>query len=41
MRKILFSTDFSEVSKNAFIYTLKLADSIDAEIIAMHVYQPP
>ena len=41
MRKILFPTDFSEVSKNAFIYTLKLADSIDAEIITMHVYQLP
>ncbi|MFV8379181.1 universal stress protein [Flavobacterium sp. LB3R33] len=41
MRKILFPTDFSEVSKNAFIYTLKLADSINAEIITMHVYQLP
>ncbi len=41
MRKILFPTDFSEVSKNAFIYALKLADSIDAEIITMHVYQLP
>jgi nucleotide-binding universal stress UspA family protein len=41
MRKILFPTDFSEVSKNAFIYTLKLANSIDAEIITMHVYQLP
>ncbi|MDI5889156.1 universal stress protein [Flavobacterium yafengii] len=39
MKKILFPTDFSEVSKNAFIYALKLADSIDAEIITMHVYQ--
>ncbi|MDZ4331458.1 MAG: universal stress protein, partial [Flavobacterium sp.] len=38
MKKILFPTDFSEVSKNAFIYALKLADSIDAEIITMHVY---
>nr|WP_315166971.1 universal stress protein [uncultured Flavobacterium sp.] len=41
MKKILFPTDFSEVSKNAFIYALKLADSIDAEIITMHVYQLP
>ncbi len=41
MRKILFPTDFSEVSKNAFIYALKLADSIDAEIITMYVYQLP
>ncbi|TDE48550.1 universal stress protein [Flavobacterium sp. GT3P67] len=41
MKKILFPTDFSDVSKNAFIYALKLADSIDAEIITMHVYQLP
>lgn len=41
MKKILFPTDFSEVSKNAFIYALKLADSINAEIITMHVYQLP
>ena len=39
MKKILFPTDFSDVSKNAFIYALKLADSIDAEIITIHVYQ--
>jgi nucleotide-binding universal stress UspA family protein len=39
MKKILFPTDFSEVSKNAFIYALKLADAIDAEIITLHVYQ--
>lgn len=39
MRKILFPTDFSDVSKNAFIYALKLADSMGAEIITMHVYQ--
>ncbi|MFV8271507.1 universal stress protein [Flavobacterium sp. GT2N3] len=38
MKKILFPTDFSDVSKNAFIYALKLADSIDAEIITIHVY---
>ena len=37
MKKILFPTDFSDVSKNAFIYALKLADSINAEIITMHV----
>jgi nucleotide-binding universal stress UspA family protein len=39
MKKILFPTDFSDVSKNAFIYALKLADAIDAEIITLHVYQ--
>jgi nucleotide-binding universal stress UspA family protein len=39
MKKILFPTDFSEVSKNAFIYALKLADAIEAEIITLHVYE--
>ncbi len=41
MKKILFPTDFSEVSKNAFIYALRLAKSIDAEIITLHVYEIP
>lgn len=41
MKKILFPTDFSAVSKNAFIYALKLAESINAEIVTMHVYQLP
>lgn len=41
MKKILFPTDFSNVSNNAFIYALKLADSINAEIITMHVYHLP
>lgn len=41
MKKILFPTDFSDVSKNAFIYALKLADSTKAEIITLHVYQLP
>lgn len=38
MKKILFPTDFSEASINAFIYALKLADSIKGEIITLHVY---
>ena len=41
MKKILFPTDFSEASKNAFIYALKLAESIQAEVVTMHVYQLP
>lgn len=41
MKKILFPTDFSDVSKNAFIYALKLAEFINAEIVTMHVYQLP
>lgn len=40
-KKILFPTDFSEASKNAFIYALKLADVIQAEVVTMHVYQMP
>ena len=41
MKKILFPTDFSEASINAFIYALKLADSIKGEIITLHVYDVP
>lgn len=41
MKKILFPTDFSEASVNAFIYALKLADSIKGEIITLHVYDLP
>lgn len=41
MKKILFPTDFSEISNNAFLYALKLADSIKAEIITLHVYDLP
>jgi nucleotide-binding universal stress UspA family protein len=41
MKKILFPTDFSDVAKNAFIYALKVADSIHAEIITLHVYELP
>lgn len=39
MKKILFPTDFSDISKNAFIYALKLADVVDAEIITLHIYE--
>ena len=41
MKKIIFPTDFSEVSRNAFIYALKLAEFMNAEIVTMHVYQLP
>jgi len=41
MKKILFPTDFSEVSSNAFIYALKLAENLNAEIITLHVYELP
>ena len=41
MKKILFPTDFSEVSNNAFVYALNLAKSFNAELIALHVYELP
>lgn len=40
-KKILFPTDFSEAANNAFIYALKVADAINAEVITVHVYQMP
>lgn len=41
MKKILFPTDFSEISKNAFVFALHLAKKIHAEIITLHVYDYP
>lgn len=41
MRKILFPTDFSQTADNAFIYALKLADSIQAHLIVLHTYEMP
>ncbi len=41
MKKILFPTNFSDVSRNAFIYALKLADNIGAEVVTLHVYDLP
>ncbi|AWH86410.1 hypothetical protein HYN59_15410 [Flavobacterium album] len=41
MKKILFPTDFSATSLNAFVYALHLAKNIDAEIITLHVYEYP
>ncbi|MGK4568573.1 universal stress protein [Flavobacterium sp. 3HN19-14] len=41
MKKILFPTDFSKASLNAFRYALELAHSCDAEIITLHVYMVP
>ena len=41
MKKILFPTDFSVVSRNAFIYALKLAENLGAEIVTLHVYDLP
>lgn len=41
MKHILFPTDFSEVAKNAYIYALKFADALEAEITVLHVYDLP
>ncbi|RZJ70756.1 universal stress protein [Flavobacterium sp.] len=41
LKKILFPTDFSEASKNAFVYALQLAKHIEATIVTLHVYEMP
>jgi len=41
MKKILYNTDFSDCSINAFVYALHLADQFDAEIITLHTYTRP
>ena len=38
MKTILFPTDFSKASLNAFSYALEFAAAINAEIMTMHVY---
>lgn len=40
MKKILFPTDFSEPSKNAFRYALLLADHMEASIKVIHATLP-
>lgn len=41
MKKILFPTDFSAVANNAFLYALKMADTLDAEIVLLHTFDLP
>lgn len=41
MKKILFPTDYSETANNAFKYALQLADTREAELYVLHVYDPP
>ena len=41
MKKILFPTDFSETANNAFVYALKFAKSINAEIYVLNTYEMP
>ncbi|UYW02053.1 universal stress protein [Flavobacterium agricola] len=39
MKKILFPTDFSETSFNAFKYALELANFLKAEIQVLHIFE--
>src|SRR3972149_436522 len=39
--KILFATDFSEISEYAFEYALTLAETFHARLIIMHVINEP
>lgn len=41
MKKILFPTDFSETANNAFVYALKFANKLQAEVLVLHVYDLP
>ncbi|MDI1254940.1 MAG: universal stress protein [Flavobacterium sp.] len=41
MKKILFPTDFSAASINAFVYALHIAKRLHAEIITVHIFQVP
>lgn len=38
MMKILFPTNFTDVSLNAFVYTLEFADTMGGEITVFHAY---
>jgi nucleotide-binding universal stress UspA family protein len=39
--KILFPTDFSSVAENAFVFALKLAEGMKAQIDVLHIYSVP
>lgn len=41
MRKILFTTDFSNAANNAFVYALHLAKEMDANLYILHTYLQP
>jgi len=41
MKRILFPTDFSEAARTAFVYALRFADSFEAELVILHVYDLP
>jgi len=39
MKRILFSTDFSEIATHAFVHALKFAKVMEAEFIVLHSYE--
>jgi nucleotide-binding universal stress UspA family protein len=39
--KILFPTDFSQVAENAFVFALKFASQLKAQITVVHIYAVP
>lgn len=41
MKRILFPTDFSPASLNAFVYALKFAEKLQGELLVLHVYELP
>lgn len=41
MKKILFPTDFSNISHNAFVHALGLANLVHGELILLHTYDLP
>lgn len=41
MKKILFPTDFTNVTKKAFVYALNIANQLNASITTLHTYQKP
>lgn len=41
MKKILFPTDFSEMSNNAFVHALQLAKVVEGELVLLHTFQLP
>lgn len=41
MKKILFPTDFSKVSENAFEHALEFAKKVNGEIILLHTFELP
>ncbi|MCB0663729.1 MAG: universal stress protein, partial [Saprospiraceae bacterium] len=39
MKKILFPTDLSTISKEALPYAISMADYLGAELMVLHVYE--